>query len=60
MVAFEDGTELVFSAGRIKLQSGEWFQLKQVIEVFTAFRVRDDLPAYVQWRDVTALLAAPR
>lgn len=53
VVPFEDGTELSFSGGRIRLQAGEWFQLKQVVEVFTAFLLELEEPAYLQWRDFT-------
>lgn len=59
VVPFEDGTELVFTAGRIALRTGEWFQLRQVIEIFAAFVEHRALPAYVQWRDLTAQVSSP-
>lgn len=57
VVPFEDGTELCFSGGRIPLQAREWFRVKQAIEVFVAFNEARPLPEYVQWRDITELLA---
>jgi hypothetical protein len=59
VVPFPDETELVFSAGRIKLQSGEWFQLRQVVEVFESFLLGKDTPPFVQWRDVSEMFARP-
>lgn len=56
VVAFEDGTELVFSAGRIKLAASEWFQMRQVVAVFQAFALRAPEPDYLRWRDINQML----
>jgi hypothetical protein len=56
VVPFEDGTELVFSSGRIPLRSVEWFQLRQVLEAFTAFLEGAKEPSYLHWREITELL----
>lgn len=56
VVPFEDGTELVFSAGRVKLNANEWFALKQVIEVFSTFLRGTAEPSYLSWRDITGVL----
>lgn len=48
-----DGTILSFGGGDVALNSNEWFNVKQVEEVFIAFLERKSLPANVHWRDIT-------
>jgi len=55
VVPFADGTELVFSAGRIRLLAGEWFRIEQVVEVFSAFLDGRPEPADLHWRDISSL-----
>lgn len=53
VVPFADGTELLFSGGRIALQSSEWFRMNQIVEIFYAFNAGEQLPTYVQWREIS-------
>lgn len=52
-VPFEDGTELVFGGGRVRLRQDEWLNIDLVVEVFTAFLEGRTLPDSVRWRDLT-------
>ena len=51
---FPDGTILSFSGGDISIKNDEWFNIDQVVEVFTAFLRNQDMPKFVKWRDVTS------
>ena len=53
-VPFEDGTELVFGGGRIKLMRDEWLDIGTVTKVFLHFLTDPAASDGVQWRDVTA------
>lgn len=57
VVPFEDGTELVFAASRIRLRAVEWFTLQQVVDIAVAFAAQRAEPEFVRWRDITDLLA---
>jgi len=50
-VPFEDGTELVLGAGRVRLRSDEWINIRIVVEEFVAFLRGDEISPRVQWRD---------
>ena len=56
--AFEDRTLLVFGAGKIAIQADEWLTAADVEETFLAFLAGTDLPARIEWRDVTTTLQA--
>lgn len=56
--SYPDGTRLVFGAGEIALQSDEWFNHTEVAEVFTAFLCGSELPAFINWRDVSDILSS--
>ena len=58
VVPYRDGTKLIFCGGHIELLRGEWFFIKDVILVFTAFLQGLPFPEHVQWRDVTEELAS--
>lgn len=49
---FEDGSMLSFSAGRVALKKDEWFNIDDVIEVFSLFNQHQALPAGVYWREI--------
>jgi hypothetical protein len=42
---------LSFRAGKIPMQSDEWFMSEQIIAVFLAFLNGEKFPEYVHWRD---------
>jgi len=48
---FPDGMILSFRAGKIPMQSDEWFMSEQIIAVFLAFLNGENFPEYVRWRD---------
>lgn len=52
VVSHPDGTELMFSGGRVSMAQCDWFLLKQVVDVFVAYAARHDLPADLQWRKI--------
>ncbi len=56
IVPFENGTELCFSGGRVALKANEWFNIGQVIEVFTTFLRNEKDPSFIRWRDITKSL----
>jgi len=51
-----DGTILAFSGGNLALRSNEWFTIQQVEEVLMAFLEGRELPEFVVWRDISAML----
>lgn len=53
---FADGTILSFGGGEIPLKADEWFNITDVNDVFFAFASGTEFPAFVRWRDMTALL----
>ncbi|WP_229207170.1 hypothetical protein [Duganella sp. Root336D2] len=55
---YPDGTRLVFGAGEIALQSDEWFNHTEIAEVFTAFLGGNELPPFINWRDVSDILSS--
>ena len=55
VVSLKDGVRLVFSAGAVPIQRDEWLRISQGAELFISFYQRRDYPAYIGWRDVTAL-----
>ncbi|WLI06922.1 hypothetical protein PSH66_00920 [Pseudomonas sp. FP597] len=52
---FEDGTLLSFSAGRVPLKKDEWFNIDDVIEVFSLFNKNQVLPESICWREINVL-----
>lgn len=50
---FPDGATLAFGGGEIKLQADEWFSAKEVVDVFISFLRKEEMPAFIRWRDVT-------
>lgn len=50
VVPFPDGTILSFAGSEIAMAQHEWFLLKQVAEVLSAFAVKRPFPAFVQWK----------
>lgn len=48
--AFPDGTLLIFGAGKLTMQSDEWFFADKVAEVFCNFSKEEPLPADIKWR----------
>lgn len=52
---FEDGTLLSFGGGRVELKKDEWFNIDEVIEVFSLFSQNQDLPENVYWRDINVM-----
>jgi len=47
---FPDGTLLVFRAGKIAMQSDEWFMADKIAEVFCNFLEGKELPEDIHWR----------
>jgi len=52
---FEDGSLLSFGAGRVQLKKDEWFNIDDVIEVFSRFNQNQPLPENIYWREVKTL-----
>lgn len=52
---FEDGTLLSFSAGRVPLKKDEWFNIDDVIEIFSLFNQNQALPESIYWREIKVL-----
>ncbi|MFL1553054.1 hypothetical protein ACI77I_28925 [Pseudomonas sp. D47] len=52
---FEDGTLLSFGGGCVELKKDEWFNIDEVIEVFSLFSQNQDLPENVYWREINVL-----
>ncbi|NWA83740.1 hypothetical protein [Pseudomonas sp. D2002] len=52
---FEDGTLLSFGGGRVELRKDEWFNIDDVIEVFSLFSQNQDLPESIHWREINVL-----
>ncbi|MFB3304745.1 hypothetical protein [Pseudomonas sp. AMR01] len=52
---FEEGTLLSFSAGRVPLKKDEWFNIDDVIEVFSLFNQNQALPESIYWREMKVL-----
>jgi len=50
VVPFQDGTLFSFSGGNIKLARGEWFQLKQVVQVFACYLSSAEFPNWLMWQ----------
>jgi hypothetical protein len=48
---FPDGTKLVFGGGEIELRNDEWFNIDQVIPLFSDFLNHGRRPESVDWRD---------
>lgn len=48
--AFPDGTLLVFGAGKLAMQSDEWFFADKVAEAFCNFSKEEPLPIDIKWR----------
>ncbi|WP_431035962.1 hypothetical protein [Pseudomonas yamanorum] len=49
---FEDGTLLSFGGGRVELKKDEWFNIDEVIEVFSLFSQNQPLPENIHWREM--------
>ncbi|GAB7532012.1 hypothetical protein PS3A_44270 [Pseudomonas sp. 3A(2025)] len=49
---FEDGSLLSFGAGRVQLKKDEWFNVDDVIEVFSRFNEGQALPESIYWREI--------
>lgn len=52
---FEDGTSLSFGGGRVELRKDEWFNIDDVIEVFSLFSQNQALPESIHWRELNVL-----
>lgn len=52
---FEDGTLLSFGGGRVELKKDEWFNIDEVIEVFSLFSQNQALPESIYWREIKVL-----
>jgi hypothetical protein len=52
VVSHPDGTKMSFSGGTVVMAQGEWFLLRQVVEVFVAFAEDRQLPTGIRWRKV--------
>lgn len=52
---FEDGTLLSFGGGRVPLNKDEWFNIDDVIEVFSLFTQNQALPENIYWREIRVL-----
>ncbi|MBA1198410.1 hypothetical protein G7011_14950 [Pseudomonas plecoglossicida] len=52
---FEDGSWLSFGAGRVQLKKDEWFNIDDVIEIFSRFHQARPLPESAYWREVKVL-----
>ncbi|AZF24379.1 hypothetical protein [Pseudomonas sp. R2-60-08W] len=52
---FEDGTLLSFGGGRVPLNKDEWFNIDDVIEVFSLFTQNQTLPENIYWREIRVL-----
>ena len=50
MSAEFDNAELCFGANRIKLRQGEWFHLRQIVEVFICFLQGQPFPTNLRWQ----------
>ena len=46
---FPDGTQLVFSAGKLTLKQNEWFQAPQIAELLSGFVVKPEMPKLCGW-----------
>lgn len=57
---FEDGTVLSFGAGSVQLKKDEWFNIDDVIEVFSLFNERRALPESICWREIRVLSQGDR
>ncbi|WP_434677049.1 hypothetical protein J3P77_12980 [Pseudomonas sp. R1-18] len=51
----EDGSLLSFGAGRVRLKKDEWFNIEDVIEVFSRFNQSQALPESIYWREIKVL-----
>lgn len=49
---FEDGTLLSFGAGRVQLKKDEWFNIDEVIELFSRFNEKQAFPENIYWREM--------
>ncbi|WP_157969764.1 hypothetical protein [Pseudomonas huaxiensis] len=49
---FEDGSLLSFGAGRVQLKKDEWFNINDVIEVFSRFNQDQPMPENIYWREI--------
>lgn len=58
LVPFEDGTELVCAAGRIKLRRDEWLDIQLVTEAFLAFLAGEKPPSSLEWREISSVVLA--
>ncbi|TYK67492.1 hypothetical protein FSY59_27185 [Comamonas sp. Z3] len=47
---FPDGTLLVFGAGKLTMQSDEWFFADKIAEAFCNFSKEEPLPTDIKWR----------
>ncbi|MGP3789327.1 hypothetical protein [Pseudomonas sp. B392_1p] len=50
---FPDGTMFSFTGGELALNQDEWFQRKQVEEVFLCFLKKTQSPVFLQWREIS-------
>jgi len=49
---FEDGTVLSFGGGSVQLKKDEWFNIDDVIEIFSSFSQRLNFPDSIHWREL--------
>lgn len=52
---FEDETLLSFGGGRVQLKKDEWFNIDDVIEVFSLFNQSQALSESIYWREIKIL-----
>ena len=54
VVPFPDGTIISFTGNQIALAQNEWFLIKQVTEIFSAFAAGQVFPSFVEWKELDA------
>ena len=54
VVSFPDGSVLRFAGNQIALAQNEWFLLRQIVEVLSAFAAGQSFPSFVAWKELDA------
>ena len=54
VVPFPDGTIISFTGNQIALAQNEWFLIKQITEIFSAFAAGQVFPSFVEWKELDA------